>query len=295
MSQPFSANTAGFIARIIECLPRILTGAEMQKMYEQPALLKRRLELALCPAEHTLWQTVVLPPRTEVELRNSVQSGPYTLNARDQASIGSLRFEQSLAPQTLELVRWTAEDLGIDLESNWNFGDVERRVTGFGLFVCTLEQALAVALALPAVRGDYFIPFNDAESIAKCGMLSVSKFRRRDSNTLHCDLTFYELGSPLYKFKSNGQTPCIFLKSVEGIDTAPMEAIFSEQLCYEFGYDSKVRTRVLSCLRNDATHTLKDLMGRTETELLRTPNLGKVGIGLIKKVLTHYNLTLPAR
>ena len=92
MSQPFSANTAGFIARIIECLPRILTGAEMQKMYEQPALLKRRLSSRSVPPNIRSGRRWSYRPerRSNSEIRSSLDRTLSTPETR-RPSVHSVR------------------------------------------------------------------------------------------------------------------------------------------------------------------------------------------------------------
>jgi DNA-directed RNA polymerase subunit alpha len=57
----------------------------------------------------------------------------------------------------------------------------------------------------------------------------------------------------------------------------------------------ELTVRSANCLKAENIHYIGDLIQRTETELLRTPNLGRKSLNEIKEVLASRGLTLGAR
>ena len=53
--------------------------------------------------------------------------------------------------------------------------------------------------------------------------------------------------------------------------------------------------RSANCLKAENIYYIGDLIQRTETELLKTPNLGRKSLNEIKEVLASRGLTLGAR
>ena len=53
--------------------------------------------------------------------------------------------------------------------------------------------------------------------------------------------------------------------------------------------------RSANCLKAENIYYIGDLIQRTETELLKTPNLGRKSLNEIKEVLARRGLTLGAR
>ena len=56
--------------------------------------------------------------------------------------------------------------------------------------------------------------------------------------------------------------------------------------------DLELSVRSANCLRNDRIHYVGDLVKRTETEMLRTPNFGRKSLNEIKEVLSKWGLAL---
>ncbi len=56
--------------------------------------------------------------------------------------------------------------------------------------------------------------------------------------------------------------------------------------------DLELTARASNCLRAENIHYIGDLVQRSRSDLIRTPNLGKITIGLIEKVLEGYGLHL---
>ena len=56
--------------------------------------------------------------------------------------------------------------------------------------------------------------------------------------------------------------------------------------------DLELTVRSANCLKAENLYYIGDLVQRTETELLKTPNLGKKSLTEIKDVLASHGLTL---
>ena len=59
--------------------------------------------------------------------------------------------------------------------------------------------------------------------------------------------------------------------------------------------DLELTVRSANCLKAENIYYIGDLIQRTETELLKTPNLGRKSLNEIKEVLASRGLTLGAR
>jgi DNA-directed RNA polymerase subunit alpha len=59
--------------------------------------------------------------------------------------------------------------------------------------------------------------------------------------------------------------------------------------------DLGLSVRSANCLRAENIYVIGDLIQRTDTELLRTPNLGRSSLNEIKDVLARRGLTLGTR
>jgi DNA-directed RNA polymerase subunit alpha len=59
--------------------------------------------------------------------------------------------------------------------------------------------------------------------------------------------------------------------------------------------DLELTVRSANCLKSEHVHYIGDLVQRTETDLLKTPNLGKKSLNEIKEVLTNRGLSLGMR
>ena len=59
--------------------------------------------------------------------------------------------------------------------------------------------------------------------------------------------------------------------------------------------DLELTVRSANCLKAENIIYIGDLVQRTETELLKTPNLGKKSLAEIKVILQERNLTLGQR
>jgi len=57
----------------------------------------------------------------------------------------------------------------------------------------------------------------------------------------------------------------------------------------------ELTVRAANCLKAENIYYIGDLIQRTETELLKTPNLGRKSLNEIKEVLASRGLTLGAR
>ena len=57
----------------------------------------------------------------------------------------------------------------------------------------------------------------------------------------------------------------------------------------------ELTVRSANCLKAENIYYIGDLIQRTETELLKTPNLGRKSLNEIKEVLASRGLTLGAR
>ncbi len=54
----------------------------------------------------------------------------------------------------------------------------------------------------------------------------------------------------------------------------------------------ELSVRSANCLKNDNIIYIGDLIQKTESEMLRTPNFGRKSLNEIKEVLTHMDLAL---
>ena len=59
--------------------------------------------------------------------------------------------------------------------------------------------------------------------------------------------------------------------------------------------DLELTVRSANCLKAEDIYYIGDLIQRTETELLKTPNLGRKSLNEIKEVLASKGLTLGSR
>lgn len=294
MSQPFNGQTAGFIAKVIESLPRNLSAHEMQTMRENPKLLQRRLELALCSQQHLVWATLAIAPSSGEELKQSVLGSHFVFKESMKDMIAKATPTSSHTSKSVELVLWSAEELGIDSKSKWSLADVRRRMQLLDLSFCSFELALEVSLNLSMIGGPKFIPFTtDHDSCG--GVLDISNDFYGDNEKPTPMLDCYRSVDYWEKISFNAEYPMVLVRTLSSLDAAELKSVFSETLCSSFGATPALRTRILSAFGSDQLLTLPDLMRYTEGMILRMPNLGKSGLELIKKVLGHYGLTLPAR
>ncbi len=56
--------------------------------------------------------------------------------------------------------------------------------------------------------------------------------------------------------------------------------------------DLELTVRAANCLKAENIYYIGDLVRRSETDLLKTPNLGKKSLNEIKSVLASHNLSL---
>jgi DNA-directed RNA polymerase subunit alpha len=63
-------------------------------------------------------------------------------------------------------------------------------------------------------------------------------------------------------------------------------------ILYQLVDDLELTVRAANCLKAENIHYIGDLVQRLESDLLRTPNLGRKSLAEIKGVLSKYNLTL---
>jgi len=71
-----------------------------------------------------------------------------------------------------------------------------------------------------------------------------------------------------------------------------IKEVFTWECCQALGLNKGTLTRVLHCMRNDDIETLAQLVRCREDKLLRTPNMSRRSVHLIKEVLGSMNLHL---
>jgi DNA-directed RNA polymerase subunit alpha len=81
----------------------------------------------------------------------------------------------------------------------------------------------------------------------------------------------------------------------EYIDAQPARGVTFDPILLRPVDELELTVRSANCLKAENIYYIGDLIQRTETELLKTPNLGRKSLNEIKEVLASRGLTLGAR
>lgn len=287
MSYPFHGQTAAFIARVIQTLPRDLSATAMQYWIEHPAELTSALSAALQKNEPPVAETVILEPFDASKL---VSSDMYLYRCREELRSYS-------RPVTVYLVMLSLNELGYT-HGLATMSLLQQLLKTRGLSVATPEIAIALAdqTSPDSPWGTAFLPYVHEYG---CGMFVKYSHESFFPNSILL------ARDPHQPMECSYNTPLILVRQIFSLEDTPAVDLFTPELCEQLGFTVPQRARVVNVIEGGDLHSyefdrmktlppllVRDLVQFTKPALMRTPNFGKVCVKLVEAVLAHHGLAL---